>query len=566
MRVIKNIYLPVFILGCLVFSACTKHLERMNENPNGADPETTNPNLVLSTVLTEAGRAFINLGFGDVSGVMQYTQKDGHPGAHNSYDWGGDNSWSNYYGILRNNQFVYEKAVEANDELSQGVTLVMKSMLFGLLTDLYGDVPYESSLQGDKVGTSNTFPDYASQQSVYEGILSDLDKANTLLSKSRAEYTNDLKTADVYYSGDPGKWRKLANSLALRYYMRVSDKLTGVAQSGIANIVNNPSQYPIITLPADDANMSFPGNGQSDSWPTNVVYDTKDSENYRITKMAQPFVDSLVKYGDPRIGVWANKVKIFLHLDLSFPPGTDYVKDTVVDGENRQVRYISADILSSRGITVNDIDQHVDYVGLPISLTGPQAYNLSTDLNQASRNPHVSWLNNIYQDPTGPLLKVRLMTATEVQFILAEAAQKGWIPASEEDLYYGAIKSSFDVWGLSSAYADYITHPDVEYDGSQKQLIVQKWIANWSSATEAWFDFRRTGYPELHGVAGHTIAPELPVRFYYPKDEQRLNKTNQEAAAGSLETTQYSGFGANGAQNSPWSKPWVVQGTGKPWQ
>src|SRR5690606_35146592 len=111
--------------------------------------------LVLSTVLTQTGIAFTNLGFGDVAGVMQYTQKDGWTGGHNTYEWGGNNSWNQYYDILRNNQFVYDKAIETQNELLEGITLVMKSMLFGLLTDLYGDVPYESALKGNKGSKEN---------------------------------------------------------------------------------------------------------------------------------------------------------------------------------------------------------------------------------------------------------------------------------------------------------------------------------------------------------------------------------------------------------------------------
>jgi hypothetical protein len=105
----------------------------------------------------------------------------------------------------------------------------------------------------------------------------------------------------------------------------------------------------------------------------------------------------------------------------------------------------------------------------------------------------------------------------------------------------------------------------VVFDNSQKQIMEQKWIANWTNATQSWFDFIRTGLPELHGVQGRTIAPELPVRFYYPKAEQNLNSANEQAAAGKLETTPYSGFGADGNKNSAWSKTWLSQGTAKPW-
>lgn len=565
MKSIYKFHIVLYIFLCGFTFSCVKHLEKLNENPNGADPATTNPSLVLSTVLSETGKTFVGLGYGDIAGVMQYTQEDGWGSAHNNYDWGGDNPWGSYYDILRNNQYVYNKAVESKDEFQQGITLVIRSMMFGLLTDLYGDVPYTTALQGDEGGQDKTFPAYDDQKTIYEGILTDLKTANTLLSKPKSDYSNNPGSIDLYYNGDPTKWRQLANSLALRYYMRISEKSPDEAKAGIEMIVNDPTDYPIITSASDDATMAFAGDTNDDSWPDNVTYDG-DSSNYRRLKMCNTFVTALQTINDPRLGIFADKVQVFLKVNNNLPPGTDYITDTVVNGENRRVRYLSPDILSSRRLTLADINQDPNYVGLPVALSGPQAYNLSPDLNQASHNPHVSWLNDIYQGAKGPLLKARLMSAAEVHFIIAEAnAVKGWTTADAETEYYAGIKASFDAWGLSSAYLDYITQPDVVFDNTQKQIIEQKWIANWTNATESWFDFRRTGFPELHGVQGQTIAPELPVRFYYPKSEQNLNSVNEQAAANKLEVTSYSGFGADGSKDSPWSKMWLLQGTGKPW-
>ena len=565
MKSIYKFHIALYIFVCASTFSCVKHLEKLNENPNGADPAITNPSLVLSTVLSETGKAFVALGYGDIAGVMQYTQKDGWGSGHNNYDWGGDNPWVAYFDILRNNQYVYNKAVESKDEFLQGITLVIRSMVFGLLTDLYGDVPYTTALHGDEGGQDNTFPAYDDQKSIYEGILADLKTANTLLSKSKSEYSNNPGGVDLYYNGDPGKWRKLANSLALRYYMRISEKLPVDAKTGIEMIVGNPTDYPIITSASDDAAMAFAGNSNDNSWPNNVNYDS-DSSNYRRLKMCNTFVTALQTRKDPRLGIFAAKVKVFLDVNDNLPARTDYTTDTVINGENRRVRYLSPDILSSRALTPADINQDPDYVGLAVALTGPQAYNLSPDLNQASRNPHVSWLNDIYRDPKGPLLKARLMSAAEVHFIIAEAkAAKGWTSANAETEYYAGIRSSFDTWGLGSTYTNYITQPDVVFVGTQKQIMEQKWIANWTNATESWFDFRRTGFPNIHGVQGRTIAPELPVRFYYPKAEQNLNSANEQAAANKLEVTPYSGFGADGSKNSAWSKMWLLQGTGKPW-
>ena len=561
----KNKILIAFVmLLSSAISSCTKSLIKMNENPNGAEPSTVNPNLVLSTVLTQSGQAFVALGYGDIAGVMQHTQLDGWGGGHNEYDWGGSNSWSGYYYILRNNQFVFNKAVSLKYELHQGISLVMKSMIFGLITDLWGDAPYSQALKGDEGSQASTFPVFDPQQKIYEGILADLESANTLLSKPQSEYKGTVDAADVYYGGNASKWRKLANSLALRYYMRISEKLPAVAKAGIEKMVNNTTQYPIITTAADDATMSFPGNSDADSWPSNATYNS-DSSNYRRIKMCNTFVKALEALHDPRIAVFANKVETFLMVKAGLPAGTDLTKDTIVAGENRKVRYLSSDVLSAKGLTVSDIDQDVNYVGLPVALAGPQAYNLSPDLNQASHNPHVSWVNSNFANAKSGI-KVKLMTAAEVHFILAEAtAVKGWNAGDAQSHYNAGIEASFAAWGIGAEAANYIAQPEVVFDGTLKQIIQQKWIASWSAATEAWFDWRRTGFPELHGVQGRTVAKELPVRFYYQLDERNLNGTNVAAANALLETTQYSNFGADGAKNSPWSKPWIIQGTGKPW-
>ena len=554
----------ILLVGAL--SGCTKHLEKLNENPNGADPSTTNPNLVLSTVLTTTGQQFVTLGFGDIAGVMQHTQVDGWTGDHNEYDWGGSNDWTNYYNILRNNKYVYDRSVTLGYELQQGVSLVMKSMVFGLLTDLYGDIPYSDALKGAESGSAYLFPVYDKQQDVYNGILADLETANGLLSKSKTEYNSTIDAVDVYYGGDPTKWRKLANSLALRYYMRLAAKSPDVAKAGIEKIVADPTTYPIITAASDDALMGFAGASSSDSWPSNVNYDA-DSLNYRVIKMCSTFVKKLVGLNDPRIGVWANKVQIFLHVDDNLPAGTDRIADTVVNGEDRKVRYISTDVLAAKGLTLDDIDQDPNYVGLPPAIVGGPVYNMGTDASQGSHNPHVSWLNTTYTGASGSLLKARLMSAAEVHFILAEAALNGWAAGDAQTHYNAGIQASFAAWGVSSLYTAYVSGTGVVFDGTVEQVITQKWIASWTSATESWFDFRRTGFPAL--VSGpNAKAPVLPVRLYYMLDERNLNSTNVLSAENNLESTTYSGYGqdaTNGYKNSAWSKPWISQGTGKPW-
>lgn len=541
----KKIIALVFLFTS--FFSC-EDLTEVNTNPNGLQPDVVNPNLVLPTVLTEAAKLYVNLGYQDIAGVVQHTQKDAWSSGHNDYDWGGNQSWSAYYDILRNNELVYERSVAMNMEFQQGVSLVMRAFMFGLITDLWGDAPYTTALKGELGKTEDILPAFDSQETIYTGILADLEKANTLLSKSKAEYSGIVDNVDVYYGGDPTKWRKMANSLALRYYMRISAKKADVAKAGIEKIVGNAAQYPIITVNTEDATMGFPGTSDGTAWPANAVFDVSGS-NYRRIKMAGTLVESLQSLKDPRLAVWANKVEIPLVVDATLPAGTDKIEG----GK----RYLSPDKV---GATVIDTDP--EYVGLPTAFSAlPSAYNLNPTPGQTSFNPHVSFLNDIYKAASGPLLRARLISAAEVNFILAEAALKGWNAGDAKARYEAGVRASLNTWGVGGTANTYLANAGVAYEGTIKQVIEQKWIASWTAATESWFDFRRTGFPALKaGPAAKRQA--LPVRFYYMQDELNINKANTSAALDKLEVTNFSQ--ADG-KNSAWSKPWLIQGTGKPW-
>lgn len=544
---IRLIKIVTFTLLSGAFFSC-EDLTTVNINPNGVQPDVVNPNLVLPTVLTEMSKSYVNLGYQDIAGVVQHTQKDAWSSGHNDYDWGGSQSWSGYYDILRNNDLLYKRAVDLNLEFHQGVALVNRAFMFGLITDLWGDAPYTSALKGETGGAENILPAYDSQEVIYAGIIADLDKANKLLSKQKSDYSSIVDNVDVIYGGDPTKWRKMANSLALRYFMRISNKKPDVAKAGIENIVKNAANYPIITSNPDDATMGFPGTSDGTSWPANAVYDVSGS-NYRRIKMAATFVKYLQAVKDPRLGVWASKVEIPLVVDETLPSKTD----KIIDGK----RYLSPDIVGK-----SMVDTNPDYVGLPTSFSQlPSAYNMNPTPGQTSFNPHVSFLAPMYKNATGAMLKARLISASEVNFILAEAALKGWAVGDAKTFYENGVKASLSTWGKSGDASSYLANDGVSYKGTVQQVIEQKWIASWTAATEAWFDFRRTGFPELKaGPAGKRQA--LPLRFYYMQDEIRINAKNASSAIDKLEVSNYSQ--ADG-KNSPWSKPWLIKGTNKPY-
>ncbi len=555
MRSIKYIYIVKIAMVVALITSC-EDLEELNINPNGVDPEVADLNLLLPTMETAIGQAVVNYGFGDIAGVMQHTQKDGWSGGHNDYDWDNQSgNWSNYYGILRNNNDFYEKAVDAGYEFHQGVSLVIKAYTFGMIADLWGDAPYTDALRA-KEGAEFFKPSYDDQRDIYLGILEDLETANTLLSKNQSDYTNINATQDLIYGGNVSKWRKFANSLALRYYMRLSVKEAGIAEEGISRIASDPATYPLILTSADDATIGYIGSSPSDSWPSNTVFDTSPNGSYFRLKLCGTLVEALDSIDDPRLGVWANKIDI--PLELVGGSGVDQI----VNG----IRQISQDIVddyeSTWGVGIN---YNPDYVGIPPSVFAASQYNLNPNLNQGLINPHASQLNEIYKETDGDLLLMRIISASEINFILAEAALNGWIGGVQE-YYEAGVRESLVAWEVGDQYDSYITNWSVEYDVvrfNKEQLIQQKWISSWTTATESWFDYRRTGFPNLQ--TGESAKREaLPLRLYYNfNNEIALNTQNANDAIEKLEPTAYKGN--DDSNNSAWSKPWLLQGTGLPY-
>ncbi|MBN1985048.1 MAG: SusD/RagB family nutrient-binding outer membrane lipoprotein [Prolixibacteraceae bacterium] len=547
---IKNSFI-IFLTLVLALVISCKDLDELNINPNGVDPENADLNLLLPTIITGVGQTVVNLGFGDIAGVMQHTQFDGWSSGHNDYDWDNQSkSWSGYYAILRNADEYHKKATEGEYEFHQAVALIMKAYTFGLIADLWGDAPYTDALKAEE-GSEFFTPEFDEQRNIYMGILADLETANTLLSKNSDLYQNINDTQDVLYDGDVARWRKFANSLALRYYMRLSEKEPSVAEQGINKIASSPETYPVITSADDDANVSYIGSSPSDSWPSNMVFDPDPSGTYMRNKLCATLVDAMQELNDPRLGVWANKIET--PLVLVSGEGID----RIVDGKREISQDIVDDYEEAWGV---GIDYDPDYVGIPPSVFAASQYNLNPNLDQGVFNPHCSQLNDMYKESSGPLLLMRLMSAAEVHFILAEAALYGWAPGTPEAHYAAGIEESFNAWGVGNQFSTYID--GAPYSGLES-IIKQKWIASWTASAESWFDYRRTGLPDLQ--TGESAKREaLPLRFYYHFDDEiSKNTENTEEAIARLEPTQYKGTDVS--NNSAWSKFWLLQGTNKPY-
>ena len=560
MKYMKTLYTLFLILILMTFASC-KDLTELNVNPNGVDPSTVNPNLVLTTVITTTAQPYLDMGYeGDLAGVMQYIQKNGWSSGTNNYDFISERAWTGPYDALRNLKELYNRSVQEGMEFQQGVALVLRAFNFGYIADCWGDAPYTSALNAANGGQQDMFPAFDKQEDIYLGIIEELKTASTMLSKPIEAYSGINADADVLYNGNPMAWRKMANSLLLRYYMRISSKLPSVAKDGIEAIVSNPSQYPIFTSNDDDATMDYIGSSSADAWPANIVFDASES-NFSRLQLCAGLRDVLVEKNDPRLPLWFNKVVTRIKVSTQYPDD-----DIVVDG----TRYIRPEWLAANNYVIynketwaadvnNDknIIDTMEYVGIPAAVSAgePYPYNLNPAPTQGGYNVHVSALADMYQDAAGDLLQARLISYSEVCFILAEAAQKGWSVGSQQAWYENGVRASFDLWGIGGDADTYLENTGVVYDGSLAQIMDQKWIANWTVAVESWCDWRRTGLPALTvGPRGKRDA--LPLRFKYDGTERERNKDNYNSAITNLVQTE---FTAQDGDDSSWSKFWLLQ-------
>lgn len=141
----------------------------------------------------------------------------------------------------------------------------------------------------------------------------------------------------------------------------------------------------------------------------------------------------------------------------------------------------------------------------------------------------------ISEDPT---FGFPLMTYSEIQFYLAEAAARGITNDDAATLYDNAITASFKYWGSSAATAaTYIAQSDVAYNQANwKELIgTQAWISFYLRGYVAWTEWRRLDFPILNlPPAPQTEDQGFPYRFTYPSNEQTLNGANYTKAASAI--------------------------------
>jgi len=134
--------------------------------------------------------------------------------------------------------------------------------------------------------------------------------------------------------------------------------------------------------------------------------------------------------------------------------------------------------------------------------------------------------NLFVENETGSVYFLRY---SEVEFIKAEAAKRGFVGISAKDAYEAAITASCNEYGISGdEITTYLAGSQVSWADDLNQIYMQKWISLFRQSWEAWAEMRRTDVP-LMGPAANSIYSghnRPPFRFSYTDREQKLNGEN----------------------------------------
>jgi hypothetical protein len=560
MKKIKFFIIVVALTLLLPVSSCKK-FDELNVNPNAK--EVVSSNFVLTYVLANTAKMYNSLGDfeSDVSGALQYIQRGTNEGsdATNHYLWA-RKSWSQFYDLLRNDEIIYKAAITNKNKFFEGISLTLRAFLFGTMTDLYGDIPYSESLQAS---AGIFFPKYDKQQDVYKGILADLKQASAILSDPGISQYKIDPASDILYKGNPDKWRKFANSLRMRYSMRLFNKKAEMQQAGvdIVSEFNDAASYSFKAVD-DAASVAYIGTTEDNSAIGGLL---NSSNPPFLFKPCKTMVDTLTSLDDPRLQRWTMPVQRKWDYNVTSPQGVTVAN---IFGESYNVTLIPP--------SAHDVDTSL-YVGLPMGLATVDLVTYNDESGSSftyppERSPYISFLHPRYRENNETYIRMDLMTYNEVEFLLAEAAQtSGFSITDAEQHYKNGIIASLKRWGITDGsngfnFDNYYNNPGVSYasaSNKQERIMEQKWIAGWLTI-EPWFDWRRTGYPQFKTGPVTQYGAAVPIRFMYPSPNQDPKYlVNYDAAVKDLERTVYVPTGQSADHN--YSRIWLLQGTNKPY-
>mgnify|MGYP002713165292 CR=1 FL=1 len=231
--------------------------------------------------------------------------------------------------------------------------------------------------------------------------------------------------------------------------------------------------------------------------------------------------------------------------------------------------------LASEAVSAGVFDSNKDNASFPFETAPPNTNPVWTNLVQSGRNDFVvanTFVNIIgpLNDPRAPIfmddnitpyeggtygtgsaytdfthigelwhtpeLEGIILSYDEVQFLMAEAIERGLINGNAEAHYNEGITASIMYWGgIQADVIAYLSQPSVAYDALnwKKSIGIQKYIALYGRGFEAWSSWRLLDYPDT--FIRPVISEEpVPRRYLYGNDDGDVNNENYEAASSAM--------------------------------
>lgn len=280
-------------------TACNEDLAGLNENPNA--PEDVDPELLLPQAIQAATDQILGAGLFNLEGLalfaqhyakIQYPNEDRYELRPGSID----NAWSTLYGgVLKDVQTIIEKGEATGTDNHVAVGLILKSWVFSVMTDMWGDIPYSEALTFSNEGGTAT-PKYDRQSEIYPALLADLERAVGLLDAD----AEGFGAGDLLYGGDMDAWRKFANSLRLRLAVRIADANPTLAQQHFEAALN-PANGGVFESNDEMAVLVYEGSPPNE----HPLFENSERAGRDDHAISKTMVDMMLGWSDPRLAIYA---------------------------------------------------------------------------------------------------------------------------------------------------------------------------------------------------------------------------------------------------------------------
>lgn len=510
----------LFIVGLCsltTLTACDKGFEEMNTNPN-AFTEPVLGNLFTTSIIRTAGTGTADRNRTNIkyfAGTMQYMASLG-------LNWSGDKNYeNNQFGDLFETIYnVHLKelqeiivATEGNADLINqfAIAHIWRVFILHRATDIYGDVPYTEAGKGYSDGLFK--PTYDAQSAIYPMMLEELELAISQLDGAKTSFGSN----DVLYQGNVAKWKTFAYSLMLRLGMRLSNVDSDLAQHWVEKAIAGGVMQSNEDLAKVD---HVAGNDNTQNWDSFELKRESFPESNAgkgPVKLSNTLINALMDRDDPRLPFYA----------------------TLWEGN-----ILSQQLAKLPSTTVSSMQK-----GLPNGFDATTIKQIIPDFNN-------DMLTTFSEPNTGTVASLNaptiLLSYSEVEFLLAEAALRGWGPGSVREHYENAIRANmqstslFPVVTLSNGestinealISTYLQAQAIDtgasFEQQMEQIYTQFWLAHFMyfDNFEAFSTWRRTGYPVLEApnYPGNFTGGKHLIRLRYPVSEATLNKINYEEA------------------------------------